>query len=66
MDDGGVDELDVDDGAVEVVPTVICACAAGAHDSNTQPTTGDQISCERRALIVIGTECHPGSGPMVG
>jgi hypothetical protein len=53
-------------GVVEVVPTVICACAGGTHANNTQPTTGDQISCERRELIVIGASGHPGTGPMVG
>ena len=63
--DGEVDELVVE-GVVEVVPTVICACAAGAHASNTQPTTGNQISCERRELIVMGVVGHPGTGPMVG
>ena len=63
--DGEVEELVVD-GVVEVVPTVICACAAVAHDSNTQPTSGHQISCERRELIVMGAAGHPGTGPMVG
>jgi hypothetical protein len=53
------------DGAVEVVPTVIWACA-GTHDSNTQPSTGHQISCEQRELIVMGACGHPGTGPMVG
>jgi hypothetical protein len=64
-----VEELVVD-GVVElvvgVVPTVICAWADGAHANNTQPTTGYQISCERRELIVIGACGHPGTGPMVG
>jgi hypothetical protein len=60
----GVVELVV--GVGEVVPMVICACAGGTHASNTQPTTGDQISCERRELIVIGASGHPGTGPMVG
>jgi hypothetical protein len=50
----------------DVVPTVICACATGAQDSNTQPTTGHQISCERRELIVMGAVGHPGTSPMVG
>jgi hypothetical protein len=66
--DGDVDELVVD-GVVElvgVVPTVICACAGGTHANSTQPTTGHQISCERRELIVIGASGHPGTGPMVG
>ena len=73
---GGVDDVVeelVVDGVVELVvgvapyvPTVICACAGGTHANNTQPTTGDQISCERRELIVIGTSGHPGTGPMVG
>jgi hypothetical protein len=53
-------------GVVEVVPTVICACAGGTHANNTQPTTGYQISCERRELIVMGASGHPGTGPMVG
>ena len=38
-----VDEPVVDD--VEVVPTVICPCA-GMPDSNIQPITGHQTSCE--------------------
>jgi len=63
-------EEPVVDGVVElvvgVVPTVICACAGGTHANSTQPTTGDQISCERRELIVIGASGHPGTGPMVG
>lgn len=63
--DGVVEELVVD-GVVEVVPTVICAWATGAQDSNTQPTTGHQISCERRELIVMGAVGHPGTSPMVG
>jgi hypothetical protein len=67
---GGVDDEEpVVDGVVElvgVVPTVICACAGATHANNTQPTTGDQISCERRELIVIGASGHPGTGPMVG
>ena len=54
------------DGVGGIVPTVICACADGAHDSNTQPTTGYQISSERRELIVMGASGHPGTGPMVG
>ena len=57
-------ELVVVDGVVEVVPTVICAWAT--PDSSTQPTTGYQISCERRELIVMGEWGHPGTGPMVG
>jgi hypothetical protein len=66
--DGDVEELVVElvVGVVEVVPTVICAWAGGAHANNTQPTTGYQISCERRELIVIGACGHPGTGPMVG
>jgi hypothetical protein len=70
---GGVDgdvKEPVVDGVVELVvgvaPTVIWACAGGTHANNTQPTTGDQISCERRELIVIGASGHPGTGPMVG
>jgi hypothetical protein len=66
---GGVDEDVVDELVVElvgVVPMVICACAGGTHANNTQPKTGDQISCERRELIVIGASGHPGTGPMVG
>lgn len=62
----GVVEVLVVDGVVETVPTVICACAAGTQDSNTQPTTGRQISCEQRELIVMGAVGHPGTGPMVG
>ena len=67
---GDVEELVVD-GVVElvvgeVVPIVICACAGGTHANNTQPTTGYQISCERRELIVMGASGHPGTGPMVG
>jgi hypothetical protein len=62
--DGKVEELVVD-GVVEVVPTVICACAPGTHDNNTQPTIGHQISCERRELIVMGAVGQPGTGPMV-
>ena len=54
------------DGVVVVVPIVICACAAVTQDSKTQPTTGHQISCERRELIVMGACGHPGTGPMVG
>ena len=60
---GGVDDVGGDG---VVVPTVICACADGTHDSNTQPTTGYQISSERRELIGMGTSGHPGTGPMVG
>jgi hypothetical protein len=60
----GVVELVV--GVVPYVPTVICACAGGTHANSTQPRTGDQISCERRELIVIGASGHPGTGPMVG
>jgi hypothetical protein len=63
--DGGGGELVVG-GVVEVVPTVIWACATGTQDSNTQPTIGHQISCERRELIVMGAVGHPGTGPMVG
>src|SRR5262249_55242251 len=68
---GAVDGVIDDDevvvgGVVGVVPTVICACADGAHDSNTHPTTGYQISSERRELIVMGASGHPGTGPMVG
>ena len=69
---GDVEELVVDGvvelvvGVVPYVPTVICACAGGTHANSTQPTTGDQISCERRELIVIGASGHPGTGPMVG
>jgi hypothetical protein len=62
---GEVEEL-IADGVVAVVPPVICACAAGTHESNTQPTIGHQISCERRELIVMGAVGHPGTGPMVG
>jgi len=53
-------------GVVDVGPTVIWACAVGAHDNSTQPTTGNQISCEQRELIVMGAAGHPGTGPMVG
>jgi hypothetical protein len=65
---GAVEEV-VDGSVVElvlVVPTVICAWADGAQASKTQPTTGHQISCERRELIVMGACGHPGTGPMVG
>ncbi len=58
---GGV----VDKLVVEGVLTVIWACA-GVPESNTQPITGHQISCEQRELIVMGACGHPGTGPMVG
>ena len=64
--DGVGDVVDDVVGVGVVVPTAICACADGTHDSNTQPTTGYQISSERRELIVMGASGHPGTGPMVG
>jgi hypothetical protein len=64
--DGSVEGLVVAGAVDGVVPTVICACAAGTHDNSTQPTTGHQISCEQRVLIVMGAAGHPGTGPMVG
>ena len=62
---GGVVDKLVVDGVVEGVLTVIWDCA-GVPDSNTQPITGHQISCEQRELIVMGACGHPGTGPMVG
>jgi hypothetical protein len=55
-------ELAPDDGPV----LVVCAIAGTASASKAQPTSGDQIICERIALTVMGTTGQPGNGSIVG
>jgi hypothetical protein len=65
------DEPLVDEPLVELAPDddpvlVVCAIAGTASASKAQPTSGDQIICERIALTVMGTTGQPGNGSIVG